>query len=103
MPCEMSLNVASFETLGSYMSGALVVTRVPREVIKTGPTGRVVKTHRRFGHFLGSRTDWCGAYVLSEEKDFKRNSGLRWDVLAKFQGLNGRKCQLLRWTPGRIF
>jgi len=97
LPCEVSLNIATFERVGPYIGGALVVTRAPREVHALGPTHRVAKLYERFGHFLKGRSDWCGAYVLAEGSDFKRHSKLPWEVMLRFKDHMGRKCQLLRW------
>ncbi|CAE8671867.1 unnamed protein product [Polarella glacialis] len=101
LPCEVSLNVASFEAVGPYISGALVVTRVPNEVRALGPTARVARLYRQFGHFLASRKDWSGVYVLTESSVFRRQSKLAWQVLLRFTDHTGQKCQLLHWSSDR--
>mmetsp|Transcript_117362 Transcript_117362/g.373998 ORF Transcript_117362/g.373998 Transcript_117362/m.373998 type:complete len:717 (+) Transcript_117362:95-2245(+) len=101
LPCELSLNIARFERIAQFVSGALVVTRVPSEVHTLGPTARSAALHRQFGHFLASRPDLLGAYVLTESKVFRRQSRLDWEVLQTFVDHSGQKWRLLRWTKAR--
>eukprot|EP00933_Yihiella_yeosuensis_P027359 TRINITY_DN21245_c0_g2_i2.p1 TRINITY_DN21245_c0_g2~~TRINITY_DN21245_c0_g2_i2.p1 ORF type:complete len:236 (-),score=31.39 TRINITY_DN21245_c0_g2_i2:122-829(-) len=101
LPCEVSLNVAPFEAIAPYISGPLIVTRVPNEVRALGPTARVARLYREFGHVVASRKDWCGVYVLTESSVFRRQSRLAWEVLSRFTDQKGQKCQLLRWSPDR--
>eukprot|EP00931_Biecheleriopsis_adriatica_P054221 TRINITY_DN31890_c0_g1_i1.p1 TRINITY_DN31890_c0_g1~~TRINITY_DN31890_c0_g1_i1.p1 ORF type:complete len:582 (+),score=81.59 TRINITY_DN31890_c0_g1_i1:173-1747(+) len=101
LPCEVSLNVASFEVLGPYLSGALIATHVPNEVHALGPTGRLAHLYRQFGHFIASRKDWLGVFVLTDSKIFRRQSRLSWRVLERFSDHAGRKWQLLHWTCDR--
>ena len=100
LPSEVSLNVASFETIAPYLRGAVIVTRMPSEGRGLGPTARMTLLYRRFGHFLAARRDFLGAYVLCDSRVFRRQSGLAWQVLSRFRGASGRRWQLLHWSPG---
>eukprot|EP00419_Tripos_fusus_P046300 CAMPEP_0172835144 /NCGR_PEP_ID=MMETSP1075-20121228/25531_1 /TAXON_ID=2916 /ORGANISM="Ceratium fusus, Strain PA161109" /LENGTH=654 /DNA_ID=CAMNT_0013678147 /DNA_START=108 /DNA_END=2069 /DNA_ORIENTATION=+ len=79
LPCEFSLNVTPFEHVAPFLSGALLLTRVPNEVHALGPTARVAHLYRRFGQMVASRTDWCGVYVLTDSCIFRRQSRLAWE------------------------
>jgi len=96
LPFEVSLNVAPFEQIASFLSGPLILTRIPREVGAFGPTQRIIALYRRFGHLVASRHDIAGCYVLCECPDFKRYSKLTWEVLLRFVDHAGRRCQVLR-------
>ena len=100
LPCEVSLNLASFEAIAPYLHGAVIVTRMPSEGRGLGPTARVALLYRRFGHFLAGRRDLLGAYVLCDSPVFRRQTGLTWQVLGRFRGASGRRWQLLHWSPG---
>lgn len=96
LPCEVSLSSAPFEDVAPHIAGALVVTKVPLEVRALGSTSRIRSLYTRFGHFLAGRRDFLGVYVIAEGPDFKRVSGLTWEVLLSFTDHAGRKCQVLR-------
>eukprot|EP00435_Cladocopium_sp_Y103_P063499 s526_g25.t1 len=57
LPCEVSLNAATFEDIAPFLSGALVVSRVPSEAHGLGCTARMARLYRRFGHFLAARKE----------------------------------------------
>lgn len=99
LPCEVSFNVGSFESLGPFLAGPLVVTKLPNEIHAFGPTPRIAHLYRRFGHFLAGRRDLCGAYVLTDNTIFQRLSRMSWEVLLKFIDHAGRRWQLLYWRP----
>lgn len=101
LPCEASLNVASYEQMGPFLTGALLITHVPTEVHALGPTPRVAKLYRDFGNFIAGRKDWLGVYVITDSKIFRRHSRLSWEVLGRFTDHARRKCQLLYWNPSR--
>jgi hypothetical protein len=102
LPCQLSLNVAAYHRVAPFVSGALIVTRMPREVHALGPTPRIANLYKQFSHFVASRSDWLGVYVFAEGPDFKRHSRMAWDVLLKFTDHEGRKCQLLRLKHAQV-
>lgn len=101
LPCDVSLNVSRFERIAPFVSGPLIVTRVPCEIHALGPTARSAQLYRQFGHFLASRSDLVGAYVITESRVFRRQSRLDWEVLHSFRDHAGLRWQILRWDHSR--
>lgn len=102
LPCEVSLNAATFEDLAPFLSGALVVTRVPSEAHRLGCTARMARLYRDFGHFLAARKDnMVGAFVLVDNPVFRRQTRLAWQTLGHFRAANQRRWWLLYWSALR--
>ncbi|CAE7693435.1 rtcB [Symbiodinium microadriaticum] len=99
---EVSLNASSFEEIAPFLSGCVILTKIPSERRGLGPTAKAASLFRRFGHLLKAREKFLqGAYVLCDSSSvFKRQTKLPWQSLCRFRSASGSAWQLLHWAPG---
>ncbi|KAL8448610.1 hypothetical protein Emag_003925 [Eimeria magna] len=95
-PFAMGLHKASPFEVSPFVSGGIILTRVPspREAkLLRSARGKPFDFYEKIGQMISSRSDWRGVFVIA-----KYYSRLEWEYLLKWRDVSGHKMSFLRWT-----
>lgn len=104
VPCQVFFNVADYTEIAAYLSGTIILTRVPSETHGLGCTPRMARLYRQFGHFLAARGlpgTVLEAFVLVDSRVFRRQTRLAWQTVASWRAPSQRRWWLLHWSHGQ--
>ncbi|OEH73923.1 hypothetical protein cyc_03524 [Cyclospora cayetanensis] len=100
-PFAMGFHVASPFDVSPFVSGGVILTRVPcpREAKRfRSAHGKAFDFYEKFGHMIASRDDWRGVFVIVKGTAFLHYSRLEWEPILRWRDVSGRQVSFLRWT-----